>query len=276
MTQRITAVLVAAAVLVGGVATVATSASAGGDTTAVAAKKKKKKKKKKKPPPQIAVGTYSGATSNGIPMSLTLNADRATGTMSYCSMIAPISVSGTSFSVSTSSRSPGTRSTPSGSSTRRRGRRREPCSATAATRRTRRSRCRLRSETSGRGYAPRPLRSTGAEMESGLRRSTKVARPPGPRELLASRHPLPPPIRRGPHRSATRRSCSPRCRRASPSRRRSSAATAARWERPTSPSSRPRPGRRPRSRARRSTPATGSTPWPARTRGGSASSSRRS
>lgn len=100
MTQRITAALVATAVLVGGVATVATSASAGGgDSVAEASAKKKKKKKKKKKPPLIAVGTYSGATSNGIPMSLTLNADRATGTMSYCSMVAPVSVSGTSFSV---------------------------------------------------------------------------------------------------------------------------------------------------------------------------------
>ncbi len=104
MIYRITAVLIAAVVLIGGVATVATSASAGGDTTAVqsAKKKKKKKKKKKAPAPtptQIAVGTYSGTTSNGIPMSITLNADRASGTMSYCGLIAPLSVSGTGFQV---------------------------------------------------------------------------------------------------------------------------------------------------------------------------------
>ncbi len=104
MIQRIAAVLIAAVVLIGGVATVATSASAGGDTSAVeSAKKKKKKKKKKKAPPPvptlITVGTYSGATSNGIPMSVTLNADRASGTMSYCGIIAPLQVQGSNFGV---------------------------------------------------------------------------------------------------------------------------------------------------------------------------------
>ena len=82
-----------------GAVTVVASASAGQGATAVASKKKKKKKKKKVLPPQIAVGTYTGQTSNGIPMSVTLNGDRATGTMTYCAMTAPITVSGVSFTV---------------------------------------------------------------------------------------------------------------------------------------------------------------------------------
>ena len=98
MIQRIAAVLIAGVVLVGGVSAAATVASAGGGATAIESGKKKKKKKKKKPP-QIAVGTYNGTTSNGIPMSLTLNADRATGTMTYCSMVAPLTASGPSFTV---------------------------------------------------------------------------------------------------------------------------------------------------------------------------------
>jgi hypothetical protein len=48
--------------------------------------------KKKKPKP--LVGPYVGATSNGIPLSVTLDPGRATGSITYCAMTATFSTSG--------------------------------------------------------------------------------------------------------------------------------------------------------------------------------------
>ncbi len=72
------------------IAVLALGALAGGGTSAVAKKKKK---------PKIALGAYNGMTSNGIQMSVTVDAGRASGSMSYCGMIAPFTIAGNSFSV---------------------------------------------------------------------------------------------------------------------------------------------------------------------------------
>jgi hypothetical protein len=61
-----------------------------GATDAVAKKKK----------PKIPVGPYVGTTSDGIAITVTLNPGRTTGSVSYCSMVAPITVSGGAFAVS--------------------------------------------------------------------------------------------------------------------------------------------------------------------------------
>jgi hypothetical protein len=61
-----------------------------GATSAVAKKKK----------PKIPVGAYVGATTDGIPLTVTLNPGRQTGSIAYCSMTAPITVSAGSFAVS--------------------------------------------------------------------------------------------------------------------------------------------------------------------------------
>jgi hypothetical protein len=63
---------------------VAALAFAGG---AAAAKKK----------PEIKVGSYVGTTSNGIPLTVTLDAGRKSGSIYYCSMTAPFTLSGKSF-----------------------------------------------------------------------------------------------------------------------------------------------------------------------------------
>jgi hypothetical protein len=59
--------------------------------TEVAAKKKK---------PKIPVGPYVGTTSNGIPLTVTLDPGRRTGSVAYCSMTATFTVTGRSFAVS--------------------------------------------------------------------------------------------------------------------------------------------------------------------------------
>jgi hypothetical protein len=69
------------------VVTVAILALTGG--TAAVAKKK----------PKIKTGTYIGTTSNGISMSVTLDVGRKSGSVSYCGMFAPFTVSGKSFAV---------------------------------------------------------------------------------------------------------------------------------------------------------------------------------
>jgi hypothetical protein len=50
--------------------------------------------------PKIKVGPYVGTTADGIPMTVTLNPGRTTGSVAYCSLTAPIAVSGGSFAVS--------------------------------------------------------------------------------------------------------------------------------------------------------------------------------
>jgi hypothetical protein len=55
-----------------------------GATDAVAKKKK----------PKIPVGPYVGTTSNGIPINVTLDPGRATGSITYCAMTATFTVSG--------------------------------------------------------------------------------------------------------------------------------------------------------------------------------------
>lgn len=63
----------------------------GGGTAAVA---------KHRPPPKIQVGSYSGATlPDGESIAVVLNPGRQTGSITYCSMTAPFTVSGKSFAV---------------------------------------------------------------------------------------------------------------------------------------------------------------------------------
>jgi hypothetical protein len=54
--------------------------------------------------PKVAVGVYAGTTSDGIPLTITLDPGRATGSISYCSLTATFTTSGTvrakSFAVS--------------------------------------------------------------------------------------------------------------------------------------------------------------------------------
>ena len=58
-----------------------------GATDAVAKKKKK---------PKVLTGPYVGRTiPNGIELAITLNADRTTGSIAYCGMVAPFVTSGT-------------------------------------------------------------------------------------------------------------------------------------------------------------------------------------
>jgi hypothetical protein len=65
-----------------------------GGTTALAGKKKPK-------PPKAPTGTYLGTTSEGIPMTIVLNRGRASGSITYCNLTAPITVArGRTFSVS--------------------------------------------------------------------------------------------------------------------------------------------------------------------------------
>jgi hypothetical protein len=78
MSRRIAIVCVAALALMG--------------ATEVAAKKKKK--------PKIPTGPYVGATSNGIPLTVTLDPGRRTGSVTYCAMTATFTVTGRSFAVS--------------------------------------------------------------------------------------------------------------------------------------------------------------------------------
>ena len=61
-----------------------------GATDAVAKKKKK---------PKLVTGPYVGRTiPNGVELSITLNADRTTGSIAYCGMVAPFTaVGGVSF-----------------------------------------------------------------------------------------------------------------------------------------------------------------------------------
>jgi hypothetical protein len=61
-----------------------------GATDAVAKKKK----------PKIKVGPYVGTTSDGIPLNVTLNPGRASGSITYCAMTATFTVSAGSFAVS--------------------------------------------------------------------------------------------------------------------------------------------------------------------------------
>lgn len=61
-----------------------------GGTTAMA---------KHRPPPKPKVGTYLGTTSNGIDVSVALNPGRTSGSLSYCGLLGPFTVSGKSFSV---------------------------------------------------------------------------------------------------------------------------------------------------------------------------------
>jgi hypothetical protein len=49
--------------------------------------------------PKIKVGPYVGTTSNGIPLTVTLNPGRKSGSIVYCSMTAAFTVSGKSFAV---------------------------------------------------------------------------------------------------------------------------------------------------------------------------------
>jgi hypothetical protein len=61
-----------------------------GATDAVAKKKK----------PKILVGPYAGMTiPDGIQITVTLNPGRTTGSITYCSMTAPFTVSGGAFTV---------------------------------------------------------------------------------------------------------------------------------------------------------------------------------
>lgn len=65
-----------------------------GAISGVAVAKKKKK--------QIQPGAYPGTTNEGIPMAVTLDRGRASGTFTYCEAAGvPFSVSGNSFSVTT-------------------------------------------------------------------------------------------------------------------------------------------------------------------------------
>lgn len=67
---------------------VAVLALLGGATFAVAAKRK------------TQPGPYPGATSNGIPMTITLAGSRTSGTFTYCDAVAvPFTVTGRSFTV---------------------------------------------------------------------------------------------------------------------------------------------------------------------------------
>ena len=61
-----------------------------GATDAVAKKHKK---------PKIPVGPYIGTTSDGIPLTITLNPGRATGSIAYCSLTTTFTVSGGAFAV---------------------------------------------------------------------------------------------------------------------------------------------------------------------------------
>jgi hypothetical protein len=63
-----------------------------GATGAVAKKKKKKQ-------PLLQVGPYVGRTiPDGLELSITLNGDRTSGSIAYCSLVAPfIATGGTSF-----------------------------------------------------------------------------------------------------------------------------------------------------------------------------------
>jgi hypothetical protein len=58
----------------------------------------------KKKKPKVPVGPYVGQTSDGIPINITLDPGRATGSISYCSLTATFTTSGTvrakSFAVS--------------------------------------------------------------------------------------------------------------------------------------------------------------------------------
>ena len=54
---------------------------------------------KHKPPPKPKVGQYLGTTSNGIDVTIVLNKGRTSGSISYCGLGAPFTVSGKSFSV---------------------------------------------------------------------------------------------------------------------------------------------------------------------------------
>jgi hypothetical protein len=55
-----------------------------GATDAVAKKKK----------PKVLTGPYVGRTSNGIELAITLNADRATGSIAYCGLNVPFTTAG--------------------------------------------------------------------------------------------------------------------------------------------------------------------------------------
>jgi hypothetical protein len=58
-----------------------------GATDAVAKKKKK---------PKVLTGPYVGKTiPDGVDLTITLNADRATGSVAYCGMVAPFVTTGT-------------------------------------------------------------------------------------------------------------------------------------------------------------------------------------
>jgi hypothetical protein len=51
--------------------------------------------KKKKKKPKLVVGTYVGRTvPDGLDLSITLNGDRTTGSVAYCSLVAPFSAAG--------------------------------------------------------------------------------------------------------------------------------------------------------------------------------------
>jgi hypothetical protein len=54
---------------------------------------------KHRPPPKPQAGSYSGTTSEGIDISVALNPGRASGSISYCGLTAPFTVSGKSFAV---------------------------------------------------------------------------------------------------------------------------------------------------------------------------------
>jgi hypothetical protein len=54
---------------------------------------------KKKPPPKLKLGAYVGTTSNGIPLTVTLNPGRTSGSIYYCSMTTTFTVTGKSFAV---------------------------------------------------------------------------------------------------------------------------------------------------------------------------------
>jgi hypothetical protein len=54
---------------------------------------------KKRPKPKIKVGEYVGTTTDGIPLTVTLDPGRASGSIAYCSQTAPFTVNGKSFTV---------------------------------------------------------------------------------------------------------------------------------------------------------------------------------
>jgi hypothetical protein len=78
MIRRIAILCIAALALTGG--------------TAAVAKKKKK--------PKVPTGPYVGTTSNGIPLTVMLDAGRKTGSITYCAMTATFTVSANAFAVS--------------------------------------------------------------------------------------------------------------------------------------------------------------------------------